>query len=145
MNIEAAFESAGYLGLPFSWGTDGKCHFADTITEQQQAEIQSIVKAWLADQPNEKMKAVLSEVRELREKILNRLAGIGFTALASGDTKTADAIIVARQSLLDITKAPSVLAATDADELKAAVLAAYRAIVMAAPASIRTAFNAVSM
>jgi hypothetical protein len=87
----------------------------------------------------------LSTVRATREEILNRISGIGFAALAGGDTATSDAVVIARQALLDITKTPAVLAATDADSLKAAVIAAYRGIVAAAPANIRSAFNAVSL
>jgi hypothetical protein len=89
--------------------------------------------------------AYLNTVRELREEILNRISGIGFAALAKGDTATAQAVVVARQALLDITKSPAVLAATDADSLKLAVIATYRAIVVAAPAPVRSAFNAVSL
>lgn len=84
----------------------------------------------------------LNTVRTVRDQILNRIAGIGFAATATGDTATVKGVMIARQALLDITIAPSVLAATDADGLKAAVLATYRAIVAAAPVGIRAAFNA---
>lgn len=89
--------------------------------------------------------AYLNTVRITREGILNRISGIGFAAMADGDTATVDGIVTARQALLDITHAPGVLAATDADELKTAVLAAYKAIASAAPASIRSAFNTVGL
>jgi hypothetical protein len=87
----------------------------------------------------------LDTVRITRESILNRISGIGFAAMADGDTATVDGIVTARQALLDITHAPGVLAATDGDELKTAVLAVYKAIASAAPASIRSAFNAVGL
>ncbi|OFJ46387.1 hypothetical protein BA896_021770 [Janthinobacterium lividum] len=86
--------------------------------------------------------AYLDTVRVIRDQILNRIMGIGFVAMQSGDTATAKSVTTARQALLDITKSPAVLAATDADTLKAAVLATYKSIVAAAPASLRNAFNA---
>ncbi|MET3132225.1 hypothetical protein AAKU55_002495 [Oxalobacteraceae bacterium GrIS 1.11] len=89
--------------------------------------------------------AYLDTVRVIREQALNRLAGIGFSALQSGDTATAQAVAVARQALLDITKAPAVLAASDAGTLKAAVLATYRAIAVATPENIRKAFKREAM
>ncbi|MET3135273.1 hypothetical protein AAKU55_005581 [Oxalobacteraceae bacterium GrIS 1.11] len=89
--------------------------------------------------------AYLDTVRVIREQILNRLAGIGFAALLAGDTVTAQAVAVARQTLLDITTAPAVLAARDTDTLKAAVLATYRAIAAATPENIRKAFKREAM
>lgn len=86
--------------------------------------------------------AYLDTVRAVREQILNRLAGIGMAALLASDSTTAQAAGAARQALLDITKAPAVLAATDPDGLKAAVLSTYRAIVAAAPAALVKAFTA---
>lgn len=86
------------------------------------------------------MAAYMVEVREIREKILNRLAGIGVAALAIADTTTASAVLAARTALLDITKAPAVLAATDRDSLKAAFIATYQGIVIAAPIELRNAF-----
>lgn len=85
----------------------------------------------------------LAEVRTTREAILNRLAGIGLAALIAADTQTAAAVFESRQALLDITKQPDVVGATTMDDLKAAVLAAYRAITSTAPDTVRSAFNMV--
>lgn len=70
--------------------------------------------AWLAEgntpepadlpDPSIARAAKLAEVRELREGILNRLAGIAFAAQLEGDTATTAAYITARLALLDITK-----------------------------------------
>ncbi len=87
--------------------------------------------------------AYLGEVRAIRESILNRLAGIGFGAMAANDLPAVSAIATAREALLDITKVPAVLAATDLAALKAAVLAEYRRIVMAAPTAVQKAFDGV--
>lgn len=87
--------------------------------------------------------AYLVQVRETRERILNRLAGIGAAAIVSGDTVMQQAFVSARQSLLYIMADADVAAATDIDGLKAAVLAAYRNIVASAPAAIVDAFNTV--
>jgi hypothetical protein len=81
----------------------------------------------------------MAEVRALRERILNRLAGIAAAAQVAEDTTTLTAFVDARQRLLDITKAPAVAAATTAGEAKLAVKAEYALIVSACPAALRTA------
>lgn len=83
---------------------------------------------------------LLKIARAGREIALNRLAGIGFAAKETGDAATVAACLVARQALLDITKLPAVKAATDDASLTAAMSAGYAAIVMAAPANVRSAF-----
>jgi hypothetical protein len=88
-------------------------------------------------------KPYMVEVRETRERILNRLAGIAANAIIQEDQATAEAVVLARQQLLDITKAPAVLAATTFPELKAAVTLAYKTIAATAPEVIRNAFNTV--
>lgn len=88
--------------------------------------------------------AYLSTVRSTREAILNRLTGIGLAALFANDNTTVQAVAAARTELLGITEVTPVAAATDIESLKAAVLAAYRATVAAAPESLRSAFNGVS-
>lgn len=87
----------------------------------------------------------LVTVRATREQILNRLAGIGMAAIISADTPTAQGVATARLSLLGITTLPDVLAARNLDELKTAILAAYRSIVASAPAAVRSAFNLVDV
>jgi len=83
---------------------------------------------------------LLKIVRAGREIALNRLAGIAFAAKESADPVTVTACLAARQSLLDITKLPAVLAAQDDASLKAAMVSGYAAIVMAAPDNVRSAF-----
>jgi hypothetical protein len=149
-DMRSIYEAAG------SWPSDGVEITADEhaalIDGQAEGKIivaDSAGRPVLSDPPSlpyvQIASAYLGTVRAIREDVLNRISGIGFAALASGDTATAQAIVTARQSLLDITKAPAVLAANDADSLKSAVIATYRAIVLAAPAGIRSAFNAVSL
>jgi hypothetical protein len=97
-----------------------------------------------ADEPYEVLRAVyLTSVRATRELILNRLAGIGMGALIGGDADTALFVAMARQQLLDITKCPDVLAATDIDQLHDAVRNAYKSITAVVPESVRAAFNMV--
>jgi hypothetical protein len=83
---------------------------------------------------------LLKVVKAGREIALNRLAGIAFAADKGGDPVTVTACLAARQSLLDITKLPAVLAATDDASLTAAIGAGYAAIVGACPANIVSAF-----
>ncbi|OFJ47814.1 hypothetical protein BA896_001160 [Janthinobacterium lividum] len=84
--------------------------------------------------------AYLDRVRSKRDQILNRLSGIGFAAVEEADQRTVQAVLVARQALLDITEAPAVLAAANADELKRAVNTAYQQIVAQAPAALLGVF-----
>lgn len=49
------------------------------------------------------IEAKLSALRQAREAILNRLAGIAFAAQLTGDTATAEAFVPVRQGLLEIT------------------------------------------
>ncbi|MDN2699322.1 hypothetical protein O0882_23680 [Janthinobacterium sp. SUN073] len=83
----------------------------------------------------------LASVRQTRDAILNRLAGIGFAAMASGDTATAQAIATARTCLLDITTCPTVAAAQDIEALQAAVNAEFQRIAEALPNEARRAFD----
>lgn len=83
----------------------------------------------------------LVSVRKTRDGILNRLAGIGFAAVANDDTDTVQAINAARTCLLDITICPSVTAARDLDELQAAVGTEFQRIADALPQEARRAFD----
>ncbi|MDX8124930.1 hypothetical protein SKZ59_24440 [Janthinobacterium sp. GMG2] len=80
-------------------------------------------------------------VRKTRDGILNRLAGIGFAAVASGDADTVQAIIQARTYMLDITICPTVTAARDLDELQAAVSSEFQRIADTLPQEARRAFE----
>ena len=83
----------------------------------------------------------LASVRQARDAILNRLAGIGFAAVASGDKDTVQAIVTARTCLLDITICPAITAARDLDELRVAVSAEFQRIADALPQEARRAFE----
>lgn len=125
----------------------GKLHFIDDvafehllpagcvqITDEDAAEIHAaLVPKWSPD-------PLLKVAKAGREIALNRLAGIAFAARETGDSATVAACLAARQSLLDITKLPAVLAATDDASLTAAVGSGYEAIVLACPANIKGAF-----
>ena len=83
----------------------------------------------------------LAGVRQTRDAILNRLAGIGFAAMANGDADTVRAITVARTCLLDITICPTVATAQDMETLQVAVSAEYARIADALPQEARRAFD----
>ena len=83
----------------------------------------------------------LASVRQTRDAILNRLAGIGFAAMASGDAATAQAIAAARTCLLDITVCPTVAAAQDIEALQAAVSTEYARIAATLSGEARRAFD----
>lgn len=85
--------------------------------------------------------AAMQRLRDYRAPILNALSGIGFDALAAGDSATADAVQAARQGLKDITEWPAVLAATDDDSFDDAALGRYKELAAAAPEPVRVAFK----
>lgn len=82
----------------------------------------------------------MDKVRLARDAVLNRLAGIGFAALASGDAATVQAISTARADLLDITTCQLVSAAEDMPALQAAVEHEYSRIASTLPDEARRAF-----
>lgn len=83
----------------------------------------------------------LDTVRARRDAILNRLAGIGFAAMANGDADTVRAITAARACLLDITICPMVAAAQDMATLQAAVSAEFVRIAATLSDEARRAFD----
>lgn len=91
---------------------------------------------------------ILTQARAVREQILNRLSGILLSYLVAGDTSHNSAIETARQGLLNMTKDPRVVAATDGDSTKCAVMSVYgeiaAALAAADPASV-SAFNGISL
>lgn len=82
----------------------------------------------------------MDKVRLSRDAVLNRLAGIGFAALASTDMATVQAISMARTDLLNITACPAVCAAEDMPALQAAVEREYNRIAGMLPDEARRAF-----
>lgn len=84
--------------------------------------------------------AAMQRLRDRRAPILNALAGIGFDALAAGDTATAQAVQAARLGLRQITEWPPLVAANDDEAFDDAALARYRELDAQAPAVVRAAF-----
>lgn len=82
----------------------------------------------------------LDDTRIQRQPIISILDGLQSSALAKGDAATATEIETAKQSLRDITKV-DLSGCTTYDDMKAAMLTAYRAIAAAAPASVQLAFT----
>jgi len=81
----------------------------------------------------------LAETRAQRQPIISVLDGLQASALVKADAATATEIETAKQALRDITKV-DLSACVTYDDMKAAMLAAYRAIAAAAPASVQLAF-----
>lgn len=84
-------------------------------------------------------------VRPTRELILNRLMDIAFAEKEAARQDNVDLILAARTSLLGITTATAVMAATDMPGLKKAVLQYYRDAESALPGEIKNAFNEVDV
>lgn len=87
--------------------------------------------------------AALTAFRADREKFLNRLTGIGLAAQIGGDAVTIASVVQVRQGLLDLTTAPTVVGATTPEQLKAAMKAAYAAVLTGAAPVVVAAFRGV--
>lgn len=68
----------------------------------------------------------LASFRQNREVALNRLNGLGFAALLSGNAEQAEEIASVRASLLDVPTLPQVQAAATLQNLDAALDTAWR-------------------
>lgn len=83
----------------------------------------------------------LARLREARDIILNRLAGIATAAVIDGDTATMDGYKRARRGLLDITA--SLPDAPDA--VDALIATRYAAILQGLPSKLAKAFAGVAL
>lgn len=84
----------------------------------------------------ELIEAKKQAIRQVREGILNRLAGIAFAAQLSGDTDTTDAYLVVREGLLDMTAdLPTDPALVDSE-----VMSRYAALVIQCTPEMVSAF-----
>lgn len=144
--MRAAYEAAG------TWPADGV-----EVTREDEAMLRDAICAgatirkqsggkWDITAPPPPPFAVLAapylaSVRQTRDAILNRLAGIGFAAMASGDAGTVQTIAAARACLLDITICPTVAAAQDMETLQAAVSAEFARIAATLSDEARRAFD----
>ncbi len=141
--LRAAYEAAG------TWPTDavevsqeGERILREAIACGHAIEQESSGKWDIAISPSFPALAssCLDDVRTARDAILNRLAGIGFAALASGNALTVQAIASARASLLDITTCPNVVSAQALPALQAAIGDELQRIASALPNEAQRAF-----
>lgn len=126
--------------------TINDCGVEREATAEEIALIQSIQEQAAAAfllQESEGMAAYMETVRDLRERILNRLAGIGMGAIVAEDQATLAACAAARLRLLAITTIPAAVAATDLASLQVAIKTEYASIVASVPDSVKNAFNEV--
>lgn len=84
--------------------------------------------------------AALDETRIERQPIMGILDGMQVSALQKGDAAMAAMLETVKHSLRDLTKV-DLSACVTADDMKAAVMARYKAISAGLPASVLTAFN----
>jgi hypothetical protein len=86
-----------------------------------------------------KVNAKLTAIRQVREGILNRLAGIALAAGLAGDDATTAAFVAVRKGLLDITTDLP----TNPADIDAAVVQRYAALVAKCTPAMAGAFNQV--
>jgi hypothetical protein len=87
--------------------------------------------------------AELVAYRADREKMLNRLAGIGMAAQVEGNGTLATAVCAFRKGLLDLPAHPTITGAKTLPELKAAFKTQYGALLAATPNAVKAAFAGV--
>lgn len=130
-------------GLVFAYATDGSQDAfipkeQVLITHAEADAIRALPPPFVQSKPQE-----LAAFREKREKMLNRLAGIGMAAMQAGNTELASAVAGFRQGLLDLPSHATVTAAADIVALKLALTTRYDALVAATPVAARVAFKGV--
>lgn len=113
-------------------------------TPEETAEIDARKAAAIVEAQNTTKKE-MDEYKEYargeRDKMLNRIMGIGVSALIDNDNALKTAIKNTRTSLLDITNDVGVKNAKTKDEMKTAVLSAHAAIVAAAHPALKKALT----
>lgn len=97
------------------------------------------VAAWNASRAQLEVNSKLAKVREVREAILNRLAGIAGRATRSGDTALASACDAAALALLDLPAG----CPTDPALVDAFITNKYAGITATLPLSLKLAFAGV--
>lgn len=73
---------------------------------------------------------VLAQARTIREQVLDRLTGIRVNDVLPTDTATLNAISAARADLKNLPTCATVMAATDGDTTKVAVITEWRRIAL---------------
>ncbi len=96
-----------------------------------------------ADKPTQAqlVATTLAKARSMRLPIMQVLDGMQASALVNSDLSLAQSIETAKQSLRNLPQTVDLTPFTTARQMEMAVLAAYQSIVVAAPASIKSAFD----
>ena len=110
-----------------------------------QGEIEDTDNRYLAFITPDFRAKVFADLDAMRIPVYNALAGYGFTAMATGDTVTASAIAQVQIGLRGLKTLPAVVAATNETDIKTALMAGFKAVVAAAPASVLSAFVGASL
>lgn len=115
-------------------------YFGDMQVGDREATAEEF-SAWEVSRSKSDVDAKLAKVREVREAMLNRMAGIAFVAQLGGDTATVEAFKTARLALLGITTG----CPADPDEVDAFIMLKYLAIRAVLPDSLTKAFAGVDL
>jgi len=117
---------------------NGQFYFGDMRVGDHEATPVEIA-TWEANYAKAEVDAKLTQVRVVREAMLNRITGIALAAQLTGDTATVDGFKTARQALLDITTG----CPTDPALVDGFILNKYSAIVAGLPQTLINAFSGV--
>ena len=80
----------------------GESYIPHDAVQISDEEYQSLT--YVIPDTTKEREAILTQTKEFRELVLNRISGIALAAQIDGNTTITAAFILARQSLLDITK-----------------------------------------
>ncbi|MES2909841.1 MAG: hypothetical protein V4718_00545 [Pseudomonadota bacterium] len=119
--------------------SEGRISFADDATTVQQTAAQSVVDASLGLLAEDWRTPMMADLRAKRDLLLGVMSGIQGDALTDGDNALAATVKGIKEQLKELPVLPAIADAASASELKAAALAAYRAITLTAPVAVQLA------
>lgn len=119
--------------------SEGRISFAEDATTAQKAAAQSVVDANLGLLAEDWRTPMMADLRARRDLLLTVMSGIQGDALTDGDSALATTVKGIKEQLKELPVIPAIADAASASELKAAALAAYRAIAIPAPGAVQLA------
>lgn len=140
-----------YIDKKGNYYEGDKAAICDMEVQQRQNPTDVWVNgAWAEDTGNLQAEKdeILTQARDIRDRIITRLMDILFIYNKQNNFTHDESLLRARQSLLDMTKDPRIIAATDGASTKIAVITVYREVADALEASDPSsvsAFNGMSL
>lgn len=125
-DIHSIANNSEPLGVGFEEVTEEE--YNELLSQLNRPPSPATLELWDNARRAGEIAVALKLVRELRTEVLNALTGILANDIEPADTVSIAGISEARRALKDITKAPTVLAATDGESIKNALFVEWRRI-----------------